>query len=148
RAHSEQDLDAASRTLAEAAAELESTGEPASRAYWIATAEVELHRGSMASARKGVEAAKESLPRPSLDLLVDLPRLPPPTDSADLEFELLVQEDRLDEAEAKARDRVRDDAGGEAPEGYLCRVQCERGRTDEGTRCFRQLLGSGPWVDR
>jgi hypothetical protein len=85
------------------------------------------------------------LSQPSLELLIDVPRLETLTDPPGLEFELLVQEDRLDEAEALAKDRLRRD---EWNEGYLCRVHCERGRTEEGTRCFRQLLGTGLRANR
>ena len=139
------DWNASSRVLAEAAAELAPTEEPPSSEYQIATAVVKLHRGNLSAARTALEAAHMRLSQPSLELLIDVPRFETLTDPPGLEFELLVQEDRLDEAEALAKNRLRRD---EWNEGYLCRVHCERGRTEEGTRCFRQLLGTGLRANR
>lgn len=146
------DWDASSRVLAEAAAELVPTGEPLSREYQIASAEVELHRGNLPAARRALEMAEAARARPSMELLIDWPRLGTLTNAADLQFEVPAQEDQLDQAEAKARDlllRSRSTAIREdGPEGFLCRVQCERGQGEEGSRCFQRLLGSRPRVGR
>ncbi|HET6983764.1 MAG TPA: protein kinase [Myxococcaceae bacterium] len=135
----QNDWDASSRVLAEAAAELTPTEEPPSSEYHLATAEVELHRGNLPAARKALEAAHLRLSQPSLDLLIDVPHFETLPKPSRLEFELLVQEDRLDEAEAFAKDRLRRNQWNE---GYLCQVQCERGLSEEANRCFRQLLGA------
>jgi hypothetical protein len=137
--------------LDEALGKLAGTDEPPSLQYHLAAGFVALHLGDLEVARRVLEPARLAARRPSVELFVDLgAKYEFPVDLGQLELEILEQEDRLDEADALARDQIRRarSAGNTSTEEFLCWSQCQRGRWQEGAQCFEQLLADRPTHDR
>ena len=137
--------------LDEALGKLAGTDEPPSFQYHLAAGFVSLRLGELEVARRSLELARVAARRPSLSLFVDIGAdFEFPVDLGQLELEVLEQQDRLEEAEALAREQIRlaRSAGNTTTEEFLCWSQCQRGKWREGAQCFEQLLAERPTHDR
>jgi hypothetical protein len=148
RAYGEDDMQAARQILDEAHRELRAAGEPLSVVDHSLAAEIWLGLGDLKKARQSLELAREA-PDSPLDLLFDLPSAPDPVDPTEAEMELLWQEDRLDEAENAAKERLRQARASTASldQTFLCWLQCERGSLSESARCYDRLALKGGLSD-